>query len=75
MKRLVRNITNRHSKISKLHALMNRGNPKSQIQNPKSIALKPQLTVPILDFGFWILDYFSVQAPPLVGRTPLKSTL
>jgi SAM-dependent methyltransferase len=31
------------------------------------------LTVPILDFGFWILDYFSVQAPPLVGGTNLKS--
>ncbi len=30
------------------------------------------LTVPILDFRFWILDYFSVRARPLVGGTNLK---
>jgi hypothetical protein len=40
-----------------------------------AIATFGVLTVPILDFGFWILDYFSVQAPPLVGGTNLKSTI
>jgi hypothetical protein len=33
------------------------------------------LTVPILDFGFWILDYFAVHSPPLLGRANPKSQI